>query len=74
MWVIESGKHEAKPHLHIHFICQIRKDRSKKHKANIIERGIHIFPITNLLGMITILYTAILNKLSKTNLIIRVMT
>ena len=50
MWVIESGKHEAKPHLHIHFICQIRKDRSKKHKANLIRARNSYFPNNKLIG------------------------
>lgn len=49
-WVIESGKHVGRPHLHIHFICQIRPDRSKKHKVNLTRSWAKYFPNNQLIG------------------------
>lgn len=49
-WVIESGKHADRPHLHVHFICQIRGDRSKKHKLNLTRSWAKCFPNNQLVG------------------------
>jgi hypothetical protein len=49
-WIIESGKHEDKPHLHIHAMVKLRKGKSGHHKRDLCNHFNSFFPNHQLIG------------------------